>query len=631
MDFVQTVLSVSPVPYLSTAYSLLDYIYTSIQQVQTTKAQLSILSEIAARLLTTLDANFKAGKISVDAVSAPLADLHRLLQEISQFVAKTTKQKFIKILFTKSESMEKIDGFNRRITGLIQAFQISSVFQAHDWQAKNDIARRNDQQELFARLDLLQNHTQLIKALQIKQDSVAAMMVSLKRQIDSTAEYAPEYRFYSRTFHHLSAWSGRQIEVKDWMLTTYDVDFDAKIGCGGFGDVYRGIWHKTEVALKVVRTGGGVIPTSTAILREIEESHTSTASALIKAADFELQIWSMLRHPNVLPFLGANHLDNRPFIVMPYMKHGNACEFLQNHPNHTPLPILRDAARGLLYLHSKNVVHADLKAANILIDNAGSAVLCDFGLSRVKADMITRTGEHDVDLGAGSRNWMSPERLREGLPKKPAIYMRLESQPTRYEYIRETPLGHILPQDLRYLVVNEDLRPDSLGADDTPVMPRDIWAIAVKCWDKRPDRRLTANNLCDMLIELGDPITSFQPPLAVDPPRQPTEIQLRRNSAIALPVQRTPPPQYRFVVRKGLWNRRGDRLTMDGYVVHAPVDHTYPADLHDYPAETVGYRDHLGAEIGYLASRPELPESLPRFGQPPRQPYEKFVVYEYLQ
>jgi hypothetical protein len=105
--------------------------------------------------------------------------------------------------------------------------------------------------------------------------------------------------------------------------------------------------------------------------------------------------------------------------------------------------------------------------------------------------------------------------------------------------------------------------------------------------------------------------------------------ELGRNPGITLPVQRTPPSSYRLAVRKGLWNRRGDHLTIDGFVVYAPADCAYPAELRDYPAETVGYRDHLGAEVGYLDSRPELPESLPRFGQAPRQPYEKvcFVFF----
>ncbi|KAJ6558284.1 hypothetical protein B0H19DRAFT_133767 [Mycena capillaripes] len=222
-------------------------------------------------LLLTLDTNFKAGRISVNVVGAPLADLHSLLEEISRFVTKMVKQNFLKTLFTKIDNMDKIDGFNRRITGLIQAFQISALLEVHEWQAKNDAARSTDQKQLMAKLDALQNHAQLMEALHISQENKTALMVSLQRQIDSTAQSGPEYKFYSRTLLHLSALGGRQIEAKDWMVTTYEVDFGEKIGSGGFGDVYRGIWHKTEVALKVVRTGNGVIPKSSEILREIEE------------------------------------------------------------------------------------------------------------------------------------------------------------------------------------------------------------------------------------------------------------------------------------------------------------------------------------------------------------------------
>ncbi|KAJ6486793.1 hypothetical protein C8R45DRAFT_268871 [Mycena sanguinolenta] len=122
-------------------------------------------------------------------------------------------------------------------------------------------------------------------------------------------------------------------------------------------------------------------------------------------------------------------------------------------------------------------------------------------------------------------------------------------------------------------------------------------------------------------------------PLGLTPPRpnplpDPPQ-ELSRHPGISLPVQRTPPPSYRIRLRKGMWNRRGDHLTVDGFVVYAPADSAYPDELRDYPDEA--YRDHMGMEIPYLAARPELPESLPRFGQAPRQPYEKFIVYEYFQ
>ena len=62
------------------------------------------------------------------------------------------------------------------------------------------------------------------------------------------------------------------------------------------------------------------------------------------------QVWSKIRHPNVLresqpsmvidvdltdtlEFLGANILDKRPFIVIPYLRNGNSRDYLEQHPN----------------------------------------------------------------------------------------------------------------------------------------------------------------------------------------------------------------------------------------------------------------------------------------------------------
>lgn len=54
---------------------------------------------------------------------------------------------------------------------------------------------------------------------------------------------------------------------------------------------------------------------------------------------------------------------------------------------------------------------------NVLIDDSGKALLCDFGLSRVKADATSRTTT-PKSSNVGSRNWMSPERLKGGSPRK---------------------------------------------------------------------------------------------------------------------------------------------------------------------------------------------------------------------
>jgi hypothetical protein len=74
-------------------------------------------------------------------------------------------------------------------------------------------------------------------------------------------------------------------------------------------------------------------------------------------------------------------------------------------------------------------------------------------------------------------------------------------------------------------------------------------------------------------------------------------------------------------VRHGYWNQRGDHLTPDRYIVYAPPDRAFPAELAAYPAEEVGYRNHDGAWCQW-AERPELPESLPRKGRAPERPYD---------
>jgi serine/threonine protein kinase len=56
----------------------------------------------------------------------------------------------------------------------------------------------------------------------------------------------------------------------------------------------------------------------------------------------------------------------------------------------------------------------------VLIDGGGKAVLCDFGLSRIKADVTSRTVARPNQNGPmGSRNWMAPELLLGGSLKKP--------------------------------------------------------------------------------------------------------------------------------------------------------------------------------------------------------------------
>jgi serine/threonine protein kinase len=56
---------------------------------------------------------------------------------------------------------------------------------------------------------------------------------------------------------------------------------------------------------------------------------------------------------------------------------------------------------------------------NVLVDDNERAVLCDFGLSHIKADVRSNTSMFDTSTIIGSRNWMAPERLMGGSVRKP--------------------------------------------------------------------------------------------------------------------------------------------------------------------------------------------------------------------
>ena len=86
------------------------------------------------------------------------------------------------------------------------------------------------------------------------------------------------------------------------------------------------------------------------------------------------------------------------------------------------------------------------------------------------------------------------------------------------------------------------------------------------------------------------------------------------------------PPTPTGLVRRGYWNRRGDHLTPDGYVVIPPLSMQHPEELRMYPLENEGYRDHNGVFFAYVR-RPELPQSLPTHGNPPERPYESVCFF----
>src|ERR1700683_295751 len=132
MDIIHQCLSLVPVPYLAPAFAALRFIWSSIEQAQTSKQQLKALAQSIAQLLQTLDGQYCARRLLEVQTSKSLTDLcgfvmftllckdflelsYRLLEEISTFIKKEASCIFLKLLFTKDQRITQIDEYHRRI------------------------------------------------------------------------------------------------------------------------------------------------------------------------------------------------------------------------------------------------------------------------------------------------------------------------------------------------------------------------------------------------------------------------------------------------------------------------------------------------------------------------------------
>ncbi|KAJ7328824.1 kinase-like domain-containing protein [Mycena albidolilacea] len=336
---------VNIVSSLGTAFAVLSWIVSTVQALHASKEQMGVLVTSTKQLLATLNTEFSESRLVPEKCVKPLEDLETLLRDIHRFAENEKGSGFLKMLFQKDARAFKIVAFHKRIGGCINAFQISSLLNIQTMLSKNTKAQARDAVALHIYLSSLEkNNTKLLRTLEINQNNTIAMMVSLQKQLNNQSLDREEQKFYTHALQYLTSRSGTSVKVEDWMIACFEVDYGAEIGAGSFGTVYRGTWNRTEVAIKVLRNEAGIKPSLFSLRNEIE-------------------IWSTLRHPNVVQFLGANTLDDKPFIVMPYVQH-NAKDFLRTRSTFDPLYILRDISLGLGYLHSRKICHGDLKAVS---------------------------------------------------------------------------------------------------------------------------------------------------------------------------------------------------------------------------------------------------------------------------
>ncbi|XP_022996696.1 protein NSP-INTERACTING KINASE 3-like [Cucurbita maxima] len=208
---------------------------------------------------------------------------------------------------------------------------------------------------------------------------------------DVNDQYDPEVRL-----GHL-----RRYTFKELRAATDHFNSKNILGRGGFGIVFKGCLNDgTLVAVKRLKdynTAGGEIQFQT-----------------------EVEMISLAVHRNLLRLFGFCSTESERLLVYPFMPNGSVASRLRDHIHGQPAldwamrkRIALGTARGLVYLHEQcdpKIIHRDVKAANILLDEDFEAVVGDFGLAK----LLDHRDSHVTTAVRGTVGHIAPEYLSTG-------------------------------------------------------------------------------------------------------------------------------------------------------------------------------------------------------------------------
>jgi len=210
------------------------------------------------------------------------------------------------------------------------------------------------------------------------------------------------------------------------------------------------------------------------------------------------------RHPNIVPVYGfVTNMGNFPSPVTPYYANGDVLHYLSKEPKANKYQIITDVANALKFMHSCKtpVIHGNLKASNVLIEDDGRALISDIGIYTVVSQSDFTTANI-----AGSCRWTAPEVLdppEEDEEKPLGAVLTRETDVYAYAmtvleiYTGKKPFSNRKHDPTVIFDVIKGIRP---RRPESSEITDELWALICDCWKEDPRERPSMARVHERLI-----------------------------------------------------------------------------------------------------------------------------------
>jgi serine/threonine protein kinase len=181
-----------------------------------------------------------------------------------------------------------------------------------------------------------------------------------------------------------------------------EVEFGPLMNQGGFSVVHTGTWHSTKVAIKKI-------------------FDPNITAELLAEFDNEIAKLEQIRHPNIIQLLAVHRKPPALSLITELVEGGSFFQLLHARHQFTSasgpisevqfsdaMQIMESTAVALTFLHARGMIHRDVKSHNILLSPHLEVKLCDFGLARMRSELMTGAMQF-----AGTPCYMAPEIFRQ--------------------------------------------------------------------------------------------------------------------------------------------------------------------------------------------------------------------------